>query len=83
MCGIWNWYRFCSRGNRRWLDCQLYAGDKEHEFACAGCSEVFLQVGEDKEMEVKEEYRGKIIYQDEDTKEHLAMWVMFKSSNLG
>ncbi len=33
-------------------------------------------------MEVGEEYRGKIIYQDEDTKEHLAMWFMFKSSNL-
>jgi len=34
-------------------------------------------------MEVKEEYRGKIIDQDEDTKKHLAIWVMFKSSNLG
>ena len=61
----------------------FYEGDKEHEFACAGCSEVFLQVGEDKEMEVGEEYRRKIIYQDEATKEHLAMWFMFKSSNLG
>jgi len=36
-------------------------------------------VGKDGEMEVKEEYRGKIIYQDKDMEEHLAMCVMFKS----
>ena len=35
----------------------FYEGDKEHEFACPGCSEVFSQSGEDKEMEVKEEYQ--------------------------
>ena len=61
----------------------FYAGDKEHEFACGAWSEVFLQVAKDKEMEVGEEYRGKIIYQDKATKEHLAMLVMFKSCNLG
>jgi len=35
----------------------FYEGDKEHEFACLGCSEIFSQLGEDKEMEVKEEYQ--------------------------
>jgi len=34
-------------------------------------------------MEVKQEYRGKIKYLDEKPEEHLAMWVMFKSANLG
>jgi len=61
----------------------FYEEKREHEFACPGCSEVFLQVGKDKEMEVKQEYRGKITYLDEKPEEHLAMWVMLKSSNLG
>ena len=59
----------------------FYEAENEHEFACPGCSEVFLQSGKDKEMEVKEEYRGKIKYLDEKPEEHLAMWVMLKSSN--
>lgn len=54
----------------------FYEEDKECEFACPGCSKVFLQVGEDKEIEVKEEYRGKIKYLDEKPKEHLMMGVM-------
>ena len=61
----------------------FYEWEKEHEFACPGCAEVFLQVGKDKEMEVKEEYREKIKYLDEKPEEHLAMWLMFKPSNLG
>ena len=60
-----------------WIPC-FYEGDKEHEFACPGCSEVFLQLGKHKEMEVKQEYRGKINYLDEKPEEHLAMWVMLK-----
>ena len=56
----------------------FYEGDKECEFACPGCSKVFLQVDEDKEIEVKEEYRGKITYLDEKPKENLAMLVMFR-----
>lgn len=40
----------------------FYEGEIEHEFVCPGCSEVFLESGEGGEMEVKEEYRGKIIY---------------------
>ena len=56
----------------------FYELDKEHEFACPGCSEIFLQLGEHKEMEVREEYRGKIKYLDEKTKEHLVMGIMFR-----
>ena len=54
----------------------FYEVDKEHEFACPGCSEIFLELGEDGEMEVKEEYLGKIKYLDEKVKEHLVMGVM-------
>jgi len=60
---------------RGWIPC-FYEEETEHEFACPGCSEVFLQLGEDGEMEVKEEYRGKIVYQDEEKKEDLVMGVM-------
>jgi hypothetical protein len=56
----------------------FYEGETEHEFACPGCSESFLQLGEDGEMEVKEEYRGKIVYQDEERKEDLVMEVMLR-----
>jgi hypothetical protein len=49
-------------------------GETEHECMCPGCSEVFLESGEDCEMEVKEEYRGKIIYNDEEEKKE--DWVM-------
>ena len=54
----------------------FFEEETEHEFACPGCSEVFLQSGEDGEMEVKEEYRGKIKYLDEKLKEHWVMGVM-------
>jgi len=54
----------------------FYEEETEHEFACPGCSEVFLELAEDGEMEVKEEYQGKIIYLDEERKEDLVMEVM-------
>jgi len=54
----------------------FYEGETEHEFACPGCSEVFLELAEDGAMEVKEEYRGKIKYLDEKVKEELVMEVM-------
>ena len=56
----------------------FYEAEKEHEFACPGCAESLLQLGEDKEMEVKKEYLGKIKYLDDKPQEHLAMWVMLK-----
>lgn len=43
----------------------FYDLETEHEFACPRCAETFLQQGEDGEMEVKEEYRGKIKYHDQ------------------
>ena len=44
---------------------RLYEGDEQHGPACAGCSECLLRMADDGEMEVRGEYRGKIIYQDE------------------
>ena len=43
----------------------FYDGEIEHEFACPTCAETFLQQGEDGEMELKEECRGKIKYHDQ------------------
>jgi transcription initiation factor IIE alpha subunit len=56
----------------------FYEEETEHEFACPGCSEIFLESDEDGEMEVKEEYLGKIKYLDEVRKEHLIMGVMLR-----
>jgi len=52
----------------------FYDRETEHEFACPGCSEVFLESGKDGEMEVKAEYRGKITYKDEEYRKE--NWVM-------
>ena len=54
----------------------FYEGDKEHRFGFFGCSEIFLELGVDGEMEVKEEYKGKTKYLDEKVKEHLVKEVM-------
>jgi hypothetical protein len=40
----------------------FHEGEQEHEPACRECWESLLQVDENGEMEVKEEYRGKINY---------------------
>lgn len=56
----------------------FYDGEKEHEPACPGCTVSLLQTGEDGEMEVKEEYGGKIVHQDEKPKEHLVVGVMLR-----
>jgi hypothetical protein len=42
----------------------FFDGDREHEVACPSCSETLLRQGEDGELEVKEEYRGKLKYLD-------------------
>lgn len=41
------------------MDSLFFRRDQEHEVACPGCTETVLQMGEDEEMEVKDEYRGK------------------------
>ena len=57
----------------------FYEGETEHEFACPGCSEVFLESGKDGEIEVKAEYRGEIIYKgEEERKEEWVMGVMVR-----
>ena len=58
----------------------FYEGETEHEFACPGCAETFLYQGEDGEMEVREEYRGKITYHDgeKDAGDTLLVGVMIK-----
>jgi hypothetical protein len=43
----------------------FYDGETEHEVACPSCTETLLQIGEDGEMEVKEEYQGRLKYLDE------------------
>jgi hypothetical protein len=43
----------------------FYDGETEHEVACPACSQALLQEGKDGEMEVKEEFRGKLKYVDE------------------
>jgi len=58
-----------------WIPC-FYEEETEHEFVCPGCYEIFLELVEDGEMEVKEEYLGKIKYLDEKVKEDLVMGVM-------
>jgi len=56
----------------------FYDGEREHDYACPGCTEVFLESGKDGEMEVKEEYRGKIPYRDEKPKENGVMGIMLR-----
>ena len=43
----------------------FYDGQTEHEVACPTCTQALLQAGKDGEMEVKEEFRGKLKYLDE------------------
>jgi len=43
----------------------FYDGETEHEVACPACTQALLQDSKDGEMEVKEEFRGKLKYLDE------------------
>lgn len=54
--------------NRNWTP-YFYEGSEEHGPACADCSESLLQTGADGEMELKNQYRGKIAYQEEEDEE--------------
>ena len=40
----------------------FYDGEFEHEVACPACTQALLQEGKDGEVEVKEEFRGKLKY---------------------
>ena len=66
--------------NNGWVP-YFYEGDQEHEFACDGCSESLLELGKDGEMQVKEEFRGKVMFQPGKPpaqKEHLIMGILLK-----
>jgi len=39
----------------------FYDGRTEHEVACPACTKALLQEGKDGEMEVKEQYRGRVV----------------------
>ena len=43
----------------------FFDGDEEHGPICPSCSEMLISIAPDGEFELKEEYRGKIIYNDE------------------
>jgi len=58
-----------------WIAC-FFEGETEHGPLYPYSSEKLICVGKDGEMEVKEEYRGKIIYQDEKRKEDMVMGIM-------
>jgi hypothetical protein len=43
----------------------FYDGEAEHEVACPACTHALLQESKDSEMEVRQEFRGKLRYLDE------------------
>ena len=45
----------------------FHDGRTEHEVACPACTYALLQESEDGELEVKEEYKGKLSYFDGNT----------------
>jgi hypothetical protein len=47
----------------------FYDGETEHEVACPACSQALLQEGKHGEMDVKEEFRGKLKYLSESDEE--------------
>ena len=48
-----------------WLP-YFYEGEVEHGPACSSCAETMIRVGDDGEIELKPEYRGKVQYVDVD-----------------
>jgi hypothetical protein len=49
----------------------FYDGEIEQEVACPACTQALLREGKDGELEVREEYRGKLRYLDESGDEAL------------
>ena len=43
----------------------FYEGDEEHGPACAACRQYFLRRAEGSSMAMKEDYYGRIVYQEE------------------
>jgi hypothetical protein len=65
----------------------FYGGETEHEFDCPGCAENSLREGEDRGMEVKQAYRGKLRYMDErgdeNRREHLLICIALLENEIG
>ena len=65
----------------------FYDLDQGYELACSKCSEALLQIGSDGEMEVEEEFRGKLKYLDErtlvPTQEDLAIGIAIIENEVG
>ena len=53
----------------------FWDGETSHEIACPSCTETYLSLGEDGEMEVRPEYRGKLIYLETDPKDTLLVGI--------
>jgi hypothetical protein len=53
----------------------FWDGEICHEIACPGCTETYLSLGEDGEIEVKPEYRGKLIYLEPESKDTLLVGI--------
>ena len=49
--------------------------DVQHEPACSNCVQLFLTAGVDGEWEIKEQYRGKLTYTDEQPPRHLMIGI--------
>lgn len=43
----------------------FYEGDEEHGPICSSCFNQFIRVGKDGEFELKDEYRGRIVYNEQ------------------
>jgi hypothetical protein len=60
-------------------------GEQQHDPACAGCSQAILENGEDGELQVRAEYRGKVKFLDNlpesNPKGDLVMGVMISTGN--
>ena len=42
----------------------FFEGEEEHGPVCPSCSELLINIAPDGEFELKNEYKGKIVYQD-------------------
>ena len=47
-----------------WIFC-FYDGNDEHGPLCSSCSDLFLSSDEEGDYELKEEFRGKLMYDDQ------------------
>ncbi|MHC4538133.1 MAG: hypothetical protein ACYS6K_29765 [Planctomycetota bacterium] len=57
--------------------------EKEHGPACPACFKTLMRIGEDGEMQISDEYTGKIIYQPEplDQEKHLVIGVAVRDES--